>query len=327
MEPTAFKDFKTSRGINYHYYISAAQADKPTLLFLHGFPSSSYDWDHQVRFFQERGFGIIVPDLLGYGGTDKPRDVKAYGAKLMAQDMVDIIDHENAKDVIAVGHDWGSGLNSRLAVYHQGRFKAFAFLAVGFTKPNPDFDLDRIIPFLKKTFGSDILGYWYFLIEEDSDKVIMEHFDSFFSLLFAADTKVFSKLAPVGALKEWVLADKITEVAPYANDSYKAKRKEELIKGGLYGPTNWYRVMVQKITPAEERDISADQLTFKKPAFYGPSLRIQVETAEFSKAVFKQHFTNGTIVEFDSDHWVQLAMPEKVNTELLKWIESFESSL
>ena len=62
MDPSAYKDFKTSRGINYHYYFSPASDGKPTILFCHGFPSTSYDWHNQVDYFKKDGFGLIVPE-------------------------------------------------------------------------------------------------------------------------------------------------------------------------------------------------------------------------------------------------------------------------
>lgn len=64
MDPSLYKDVKTSRGLNYHYFYapSRAQDGKPTLLFLHGYPSTSYDWHYQVQFFREKGFGVLVPE-------------------------------------------------------------------------------------------------------------------------------------------------------------------------------------------------------------------------------------------------------------------------
>ena len=106
MDPSLYKDITTTRGLNYHYYFSAAHNTKPTLLFLHGFPSTSFDGRKQVPFFQDRGFGLIVPDLLGYGGTDKPTDVKDYKYSAMTADMIDIMNAENVQKVVAIGHDW-----------------------------------------------------------------------------------------------------------------------------------------------------------------------------------------------------------------------------
>ena len=101
-----YKDVTTTRGYKYHYYYALAQGTKPTLLFTHGFPSSSQDWHRVVPHFEQQGYGIIVPDTLGYGGTDKPTDPIAYKATSLAKDIVEIIDAEKLGKVIAVGHDW-----------------------------------------------------------------------------------------------------------------------------------------------------------------------------------------------------------------------------
>lgn len=106
MYSSLFKDFVVSRGINYHYYFSPARDAHPTLLFHHGFPSTSYDWRHQAAFFSARGFGVIVPDLLGYGGTAKPDAPAEYIPSKMVRDLLDILDNEGIEKVISIGHDW-----------------------------------------------------------------------------------------------------------------------------------------------------------------------------------------------------------------------------
>jgi pimeloyl-ACP methyl ester carboxylesterase len=106
MDAALYKDITTSRGLNYHCYIASARESNHTLLFLHGFPSTSRDWRRQVPFFHEKGYGLIVLDMLGYGGTAKPTNVEAYSANLMAKDVVDILDSEGIQKVIVIGHDW-----------------------------------------------------------------------------------------------------------------------------------------------------------------------------------------------------------------------------
>ena len=110
MEASLYKDITTSRGFKYHYYYSPAADSKPTILFIHGFPCTSLDWRKQVPFFKEKGYGLIVPDLLGYGGTDKPAETTAYQLSKMATDLVNILDAEKVDKVISVGHDWYSSL-------------------------------------------------------------------------------------------------------------------------------------------------------------------------------------------------------------------------
>jgi soluble epoxide hydrolase / lipid-phosphate phosphatase len=101
-----FKDLNVTRGLEYHYYAVPADTGKPTLLFLHGFPSTSYDWRHQVCFFQEKGFGLIVPDMLGYGGTAKPLDTHFYASSLISRDIIDIMDAESIDQAVLISHDW-----------------------------------------------------------------------------------------------------------------------------------------------------------------------------------------------------------------------------
>ena len=112
MDPSKYKDVVTSRRFKYHYYIHRPSTTATTLLLLHGFPCTSIEWERQVPFFEEKGFSVIVPDLLGYGGTDKPTDPKEYRLKLMVQDVMEILDAEKVDKVISVSHDWYAAANS-----------------------------------------------------------------------------------------------------------------------------------------------------------------------------------------------------------------------
>jgi soluble epoxide hydrolase / lipid-phosphate phosphatase len=107
------RGIKTSRGYIYSYIYNKPVEDGATyLLFLHGFPSSSYDWRHQIQCFSQKGYGIIAPDLLGYGETAKPLEVEAYKGKDMVKDIIEILDHEEIQLVVGIGHDWYSSLSA-----------------------------------------------------------------------------------------------------------------------------------------------------------------------------------------------------------------------
>lgn len=106
LDPASYKTHKTSRGYTYSYFHSAPTDSKPTLVFLHGFPSTSNDWRHQVAYFKAKGYGLIVPDMLGYGGTDKPLEVGAYVGSGLTRDIVDLMDAEGVESAVCLAHDW-----------------------------------------------------------------------------------------------------------------------------------------------------------------------------------------------------------------------------
>ncbi|KAL0566076.1 hypothetical protein V5O48_015943, partial [Marasmius crinis-equi] len=139
LDPSNYKNTTVSRGITYNYYFSPPTNNQRSLVFLHGWPGLSYDWRFQIDFFKDAGYGIIVPDMLGFGGTDKPTDPEVYKPSLISRDIVDILDAEAIPDdVVVIGHDWGSNIAGRLANYFPDRFSAFGFIAVGnalFTSP------------------------------------------------------------------------------------------------------------------------------------------------------------------------------------------------
>lgn len=62
-------------GVGVEYDVTGE--GRPVVL-IHGFPDSGRLWRHQVPALVEAGFRVIVPDLRGYGRSDKPSDVEAY---------------------------------------------------------------------------------------------------------------------------------------------------------------------------------------------------------------------------------------------------------
>jgi len=59
-------------GVGIEYEVTGE--GRPVVL-LHGFPDSGRLWRHQVPALADAGFKVIVPDLRGYGRSDKPAEV------------------------------------------------------------------------------------------------------------------------------------------------------------------------------------------------------------------------------------------------------------
>ena len=198
---TKLTKFTLSSGVTYGYVYIPPQSAKTTILFLHGFPSGAYDWRHQIPYFSAAGFGVIVPDLLGYGSTDKPEAAEAYKGKKMASEIIEILDHEKINKVHGVGHDWGSYLLSRLANYHSNRFFSFSFLDVAYMPPGIKFDVEAANAESKDEVGYERLGFWKFLIEDDAVAILKEHvFDSLPWFPARADIVFIVRLLPFSFL-------------------------------------------------------------------------------------------------------------------------------
>jgi len=110
-------------GLNV-FYREAGPADAPTLLLLHGFPTSSHMFRELIPALSDR-FRLVAPDLPGFGQTDlPPRDKFSYTFENIAAVIGRFV------DVIGLGRfaiyvfDYGAPTGFRLAVAHPDRVTA-----------------------------------------------------------------------------------------------------------------------------------------------------------------------------------------------------------
>jgi pimeloyl-ACP methyl ester carboxylesterase len=115
-------------GVGIEYEVSGE--GRPVVL-LHGFPDSGRLWRHQVPALVDAGFRVIVPDLRGYGRSDKPDAVEAYAMVALAGDVVAVMDDAGAERAHLVGHDWGAALAWGLAALAGDRVDHLVVLSVG----------------------------------------------------------------------------------------------------------------------------------------------------------------------------------------------------
>ena len=169
---TKTKDIKTSDGTKYVYDFAPATKDYPTILFLHGFPSTRQDWAHQVTYFTSLGYGIIAPDLLGYGDSDRPTNLEQYNLKNISAHLDEIISSEGVKSVIAVAHDWGTVVLSRSLYWHPERYERVAFLSTPYAPAGSFLDVDAINAAALESLGYAQYGYWYFFNSYDASDLI-----------------------------------------------------------------------------------------------------------------------------------------------------------
>lgn len=169
------KDLTTTDGLKYTYDTVPAKENKATVLLIHGYPATRHDWKHQIQDLSAAGYGVVAPDCLGYGDSDKPLEVEAYKLKRISKHITEILDKEGLNKVIGLGHDWGAGVLSRLAVWHPDRFEKFVFLSTGYNPPGIPMDVDAINANGLKHYGKMPFGYWYFFNSLDAPSLAASH--------------------------------------------------------------------------------------------------------------------------------------------------------
>ncbi len=98
----------------------------PTLLFLHGNPTSSYLWRNIIPYVVNAGFRAVAPDLIGMGDSAKPDIAYRFGDHASYLDA--FIETLELEGFLPVVHDWGSALGMRYARLNPANIRGLVFM-------------------------------------------------------------------------------------------------------------------------------------------------------------------------------------------------------
>lgn len=83
-------------------------ANKPMLLFVHGYPDNHKVWLPLIARLLGR-YQVVAYDVRGAGASDKPRRTRDYRLELLSQDLKAVLDAVSPERAVhLVAHDWGS---------------------------------------------------------------------------------------------------------------------------------------------------------------------------------------------------------------------------
>ena len=102
------------------------------VLLLHGYPQTHVMW-HKVAPILAEQFSVVVPDLRGYGDSDKPFEIdnlELYSKRSMAKDQVEIMEKLGFESYHVVGHDRGARVGHRLTLDNASKVRSFTSLDV-----------------------------------------------------------------------------------------------------------------------------------------------------------------------------------------------------
>jgi non-heme chloroperoxidase len=77
------------------------------IVFSHGWPLSSDDWDPQMLFFLGQGFRVVAHDRRGHGRSTQVAD--GHDMDHYADDLAAVVEHLDLHDAVHIGHSTGGG--------------------------------------------------------------------------------------------------------------------------------------------------------------------------------------------------------------------------
>lgn len=319
------KTLKTSRGYTYTYYVANGDKSLPTLIFHHGWPDHAAMWKDIATGLRSTNHPMIIPDMLGYDGTDKPTDPAEYAFDKMTRDIIDIADAEDAHNIVSIGHDWGSSAASRLYNHYPNRVVGLVNLNVAYMPPTGDhFDLDKFNAFTKEKLGAAIFAYWGVFAAEDGPKLLYNNVERIFSALHSKGEGMAELFTVEGATRDYLVnGGPEFPLRPYAQDpSFKKTFIDRMTRDGFEGPQCWYRATTLNHQSASDKQLPRDRMVVKVPAFYIGCKEDAVCRPEIMapyKAQLLPYLEEAEMI--DAAHWVPYEQPEEVVKRLGPWLK------
>ena len=325
------------RGQNYHFIVAQPPSGQPvkgTIILIHGFPDIGFAWRNQVPVLAEQlGLQVVVPDMLGYAGTDAPEDPSRCSYKNSCADLVEIVDTvgiqppvEDRKFFVG-GHDWGGAVAWRMALWHPDRVRAVFSVCTPYLPPSKGAftPLDEMVKALpnfgyQRQFASDALGKFAGAGDHD-------HIRQFLQTMYGARVT-----DPAHATDPSYLFDTTNgvHIDRLSNDIVPSKLLsteemeyyvEQFARNGLRGPTNWYRNL--EVNYEDEREfVTGDKQANVKIAL--PSLMITATNdralPEAMSANMHKDIADLTRATVTAGHWALWQATESVNEHITNFL-------
>lgn len=120
-------------GANMHVMEWGPEGARP-IFMIHGNPSWGFLYRKVVAALSSDGFRLVVPDLIGLGLSDKPRDPRAHSIEAHGAWLGALVDRLDLRDLVFVGQDWGGPIGLHALGTRLGRVAAMVILN---TVPGP----------------------------------------------------------------------------------------------------------------------------------------------------------------------------------------------
>jgi non-heme chloroperoxidase len=116
------------------YYKDWGPKDAQPIVFHHGWPLSSDDWDNQMLFFVGKGYRVVGIDRRGHGRSAQVPD--GHDMDHYAADAAAVVEHLDLRNAVHIGHSTGGGEATRYVARHgQPNGRVARLIIVGAVPP------------------------------------------------------------------------------------------------------------------------------------------------------------------------------------------------
>ena len=100
------------------------------VIFLHGFPETSFMWLKIMEKISSLGFYCIAPDMRGYSKNACPKGVKNYTVEKLSEDILNIAEAINVDRFHLIAHDWGAGIGWNIVYNNPEKIISWTALSI-----------------------------------------------------------------------------------------------------------------------------------------------------------------------------------------------------
>jgi pimeloyl-ACP methyl ester carboxylesterase len=108
----------------------AGNKNDELVIFLHGFPETSYMWSDLILDISKQGFYCLAPNLRGYSNRACPSGKKNYRLDKLAKDVMGMAKALDRDKFHLIGHDWGAGIGWKVAHDYEDSVLSYTGLSV-----------------------------------------------------------------------------------------------------------------------------------------------------------------------------------------------------
>ena len=151
-----FARYRVAVGDGMRMHVMETGRGRPVLM-VHGNPTWGFLYRKVAMCLQGQGLRLIMPDLIGFGFSDKPRDFAAHSIRNHSAWLGSLIDQLDLRDVTLVCQDWGGAIGVHPFTTRQDRLGAMVVLNTVLDAPSAGFKPTAFHRFSHMPVVSDLM--------------------------------------------------------------------------------------------------------------------------------------------------------------------------